>query len=182
MRISDWSSDVCSSDLVITKMIAEKMAPTMKISTHDFDYYAPDFPMLRDSAEKTGFFTHHSIEQMPEIAPSFIDAVLDAPGFAVCVHLEPVGWQIPTNDWLADKHDRKRMLDIDKANRRFSEKRNQNRNLYLLLKRYEDAGRIQIHCVRKYFCSHLINNATTLIVWGPPGSQSPYDGHRDDLP
>jgi hypothetical protein len=73
------------------------------------------------------------------------------------------------------------MIKIDEANKKFSLKKNQNRNLYPLLRALELEGRIQIYSVRKYLCSHLINNATTLISWGPPGDGVPNLDLRDDL-
>jgi hypothetical protein len=152
----------------------------MRVETHAFDYYRPDFSMFR-SPDRTAFLTHHSIEQIPQVRPDLIDAMLATPGFERCVHFEPCGWQIPTNNWLAGDENIPKMLEIDVANRKFSEKRNQNSNLYPLLKDYEDRRIITIHVVRKYFTSHLIGNATTLIVWGPGQGQPGDISRRDDL-
>jgi hypothetical protein len=167
----------------ITRLVAAEAAKTMKVSTHFFDYYEPDFGMFAEP-KATGIFTHHSIEQIPELPERLIEAVLQIPGFKRCVHLEPCGYQIPKNNWL-EGGDAELMRNIDTRNRRFSEKKNQNRNLYPLLREYERQGKIRIYTVRKYLTSHLIDNATTLIVWGP-SDRKLSDGElvnprRDDL-
>lgn len=166
----------------ITRTVAAQAAPTMKISTKAFDYYEPDFGFLSEN-EPTAVFTHHSIEQIPEVSQRLIDAILAIPGLATCVHLEPCGFQIPTQNWLANG-DLALMRSVDARNKRFAEKRNQNSNLYPLLRAYELQGRIKIHTVCKYFTSHLLDNGTTLIVWGPAdrdqaGGKSAQ--RRDDL-
>jgi hypothetical protein len=167
----------------ITRTVAAQAAPTMRLTTRAFDYYEPDFGFLTEN-KPTAVFTHHSIEQIPEVSPRLIDAILSIPGFTKCVHLEPCGFQIPTNNWLANGN-AGLMQSIDARNKRFAEKRNQNKNLYPLLRQYEQQGRISIHAVCKYFTSHLMENGTTLIVWGPPGAANTGAGHdntrRDDL-
>lgn len=157
----------------VAGLVARESSADIRLHALPFDYYAPDFSVLADE-RRTCFVTHHSIEQMPEIGAEYLDAILAVPGFHRCVHLEPVGWQVPANNWLVGAHAKEEMLRIDDANRRFSEKRNQNRNLYPLLRRYEREGRIRIWVCRKHLCSHLMANATTLIVWGPG------DGFRSD--
>lgn len=166
----------------ITRALAAHCAPTMRISAKEFDYYKPDFSFLSDN-KPTAIFTHHSIEQMPEISGQLLDSILAIPGFSCAVHMEPCGFQIPTNNWL-ENGNLKLMRGIDTRNRNFAAARNQNTNLYPLLRQYEREGKISIRSVQKYFTSHLIENATTLIVWGPPTATTG-NGHeaerRDDL-
>ncbi len=168
----------------IAELIAEESTANIKLRTQPFEYYDADFSFLSDK-QKTCFFTHHSIEQIPTIGREYIDNMLATPGFHRCVHMEPIGWQIPTNNWLADPELKGRMSEIDKANKRFAEKRNQNNNLYPLLREYEKQGKIRIHVCRKYLCSHLIANATTLIVWGKgdgvKSNEELINSRRDDL-
>lgn len=161
-----FALELTDTGRAVARMIADHAAPTMRLHTHFFDYYEPDFPMLQEP-RKTCVLTHHSIEQITNLPDGLINRILEIPGFYICVHLEPCGFQIPTNNWLADESAKRWMLEVDAANRRFSEKRNQNRDLYPSLRAYEKEGRIRMHVVRKYFTSHLIDNATTLIVWGP---------------
>lgn len=73
--------------------------------------------------------------------------------------------------------------NIDEGNRRFAGKRNQNSNLYPLLREMEKQRRIHIFSVKKYFTSHLIDNATTVILWGSADVSSPVNPawRRDDL-
>lgn len=178
-----YAFELTEAGKAVTRMVAAEAAPTMKIAAHFFDYYEPDFSVLKD-AKPTGVITHHSIEQIPEVSTRLIDAILAIPGFSRCVHLEPCGFQIPTNNWLAGGQ-AALMHDIDARNRRFSQKKNQNMNLYPLLRDYERQGKIRIYTVRKYLTSHLIDNATTLIVWGPSDRALPdnelVNPRRDDL-
>jgi hypothetical protein len=176
-----WALELTRSGRAVAEMIVKAAASGPDLRTRGFDYYEPDFSFLAAETKQTCFVTHHSIEQIPELSESFIQAVLSVPGFHRCVHIEPVGWQIPTNNWLADASLCDKMIEIDEANRRFSLKKNQNRNLYPLLRTMEQEGKIKIHVVRKYLCSHLINNATILISWGPSEAGVPDYALRDDL-
>lgn len=168
----------------VAELIATESTADINLHTQQFDCYEPDFSFLSDD-RKTCFVTHHSIEQMPEISADYIDNMLAVPGFHRCVHIEPVGWQIPTNNWLEGEIARGKMKEIDDANWCFSKKRNQNHNLYPLLREYEKQGKIRIHTCRKYLCSHLIDNATTLIVWGKgdgvKADSELVNARRDDL-
>jgi hypothetical protein len=175
-----WGLELTATGRKIMEEVGGKVAPTMKVRGAPFDYYHPDFSQFSEAAD-TCVFTHHSIEQIPKVPLELIDKILGIPGFKICVHYEPCGFQIPSNNWL-ESQDKEQMLEIDAANRRFAEKRNQNSNLYPLLKGLEQEGKIKIHSVRKYFTSHLINNATTLITWGPPDTaEAPGTHLRDDL-
>jgi hypothetical protein len=156
----------------VTDLIASKCAQRINIRTHFFNYFEPDFSMLRGD-KRTCFITHHSIEQVPELGRGLIEKMLEVPGFHRCVHLEPCGFQIPDNKWLRTRHVWEkpiaiaRMKRIDRDNEAFSRNKGQNMNLFPLLKAMEAEGRLRIHLVRKHFTSHLLSNATTLILWGP---------------
>lgn len=163
-----WGLELTRTGRKLMEQVGAEVAPTMKIRSAPFDYYNADFAQFSDSVD-TCVFTHHSIEQIPEIPVQLIERILAIPGFRRCLHFEPCGFQIPSNTWLDDSRQMKFMCGVDEDNKRFAEKRNQNRNLYPLLRDMEQKGKLKIHAVKKYFTSHLINNATTLIVWGPPG-------------
>ena|SRR5687767_2972594 len=156
----------------VTDLIAKHCAPHINIRTHFFNYFAPDFSNLAEQ-KRTCFITHHSIEQVPQLGRELFDRILSVPGFHRCVHLEPCGFQMPGNSWLRPGYfferpfNARRMRRIEADNRRFSEKRGQNMNLYPLLHDLEKDGKILIHQARKNFTSHLLSNATSLIVWGP---------------
>ena len=157
----------------VTDLIAKHCAQRMDIRTHFFNYFQPDFSMLAEH-KRTCFITHHSIEQVPQLGSELFERLLEVPGFYRCVHLEPCGFQIPDDSWLKSRFFFERPLNarhmrrIDADNRRFSEEKGQNMNLYPLLRDLENAGKVRIHQVRKYFTSHLLSNATSLIVWGRP--------------
>lgn len=162
--------------------VAQKAAPNMKFFAQPFDYYRPDFSMFADD-RPTVVFTHHSIEQIPQIGDYLLEAVRKIPGFIRSVHMEPVGFQVPGNSWLEASLET--MTGIDERNRSFAEKRDQNRNLYPLLRSMELAGTIRLPIVRKHFCSILLKNATTLLVWEDPRtpelSDTSMKAERDDL-
>ncbi len=136
----------------------------MDIRPRYFNYYAPDFSFLTEP-KPTLVYTHHSLEQMPEIGRNFFEAMLTIPGFRRCVHVEPVGFQLPGLDFLDPPATEEQMRRIDEANRKFTEKRNQNTNLWSILTGMEAEGLIRIVKTRKYFCSTILENATTLIIW-----------------
>jgi len=178
-----WGMELTRAGRELMERVASETVSSMKVHSASFDYYHADFSAL-SSTINTCVFTHHSIEQIPEVSVQLIERILLIPGFRCCLHFEPCGFQIPGNRWLADSSQIGLMAKIDEGNRRFAEKRNQNNNLYPLLRELELAGRITIHTVRKYFTSHLINNATTMIVWGPKHTESQAPGTggiRDDI-
>src|SRR3546814_6768352 len=47
MRISDWSSDVCSSDLPSVKAAVTATVPDTKVRDFVFHYNGPDAPIVR---------------------------------------------------------------------------------------------------------------------------------------
>lgn len=156
----------------VTDLIAKHCAPRIDMRTHFFNYFEPDFSSLTGQ-KRTCFITHHSIEQVPHVGRELFERMLSVPGFHRCVHLEPCGFQMPGNSWLKSRFflerplNARRMRSIEADNRRFSENRGQNMNLYPILRDLEKEGRIVIHRAWKYFTSHLLSNATSLIVWGP---------------
>lgn len=170
------------------ELIARRAAVGMKLSAHFYNHYEPDYSFLKESLPTT-VFSHHSIEQIPQLGANYVDALLAIPGFQRCVHLEPVGFQVPSDTWLTSPRSLKFMRKVDKLNRDFTEKQNQNKNLYPLLIEQEKLGKIKITVVRKYYCSTILHNATTLIIWEKPGAtpvtptlHTPAGGsRRDDL-
>jgi hypothetical protein len=175
-----WGFELTKTGLQLMDKVGAECAPTMRLRSSRFDYYDADFSALGQSAE-TCVFTHHSIEQIPEIPENLIERIIAIPGFKLCMHMEPVGFQFQSDKWLADSKNKKLMEQIDEDNRRFAEKRNQNRNLYSVLKKFEERGAIKIFAVKKYFTSHLLTNATTIISWGLPSSAESVLQRRDDI-
>lgn len=157
--------------------VGAECAPGMRLRSSRFDYYDADFSALGQTAE-TCVFTHNSIEQIPE---NLIERIIAIPGFKLCMHMKPVGFQFQSDKWLADSKNKELMDRIDADNRRFAGKRNQNRNLYSVLKKLEEQGVIKIFAVKKYFTSHLLANATTLISWGLPSDADSVAQRRDDV-
>ena len=175
-----WGFELTKTGRQLMDKVGAECAPTMRLRSSRFDYYDADFSALGQPAE-TCVFTHHSIEQIPEIPENLIERIMAIPGFRVCMHMEPVGFQFMSDKWLADSQNNTLMDRIDADNRRFAEKRNQNSNLYPVLKKFENNGTIKIFAVKKYFTSHLLANATTLISWGLPSDADYVAQRRDDF-
>ncbi|MCB0419285.1 MAG: class I SAM-dependent methyltransferase, partial [Bdellovibrionales bacterium] len=165
----------------LAKRVAQSAAPKMPFFTHAFDYYRPDFSMFAE-AKPTVVFSHHSLEQIPSVGERLFEAIKGIPGLIRVVHLEPVGFQVPGATWLENVRP-DRMEYIDSLNRAFATKRDQNLNLYPILRSMELEGSIRLTRVRKHFCSILLKNATTLLVWEPNGTPSltTPETQRDDL-
>lgn len=175
-----WGFELTATGRQLMERVGAECAPTMGLRASGFDYYDADFSLLKEQLE-TCVFTHHSIEQIPEIPENLIERIMNIPGFKVCVHMEPVGFQIKSDKWLVDSKNKKLMEQIDTDNKRFAGKRNQNSNLYSTLMKFEREGRIKIFSVKKYFTSHLLANATTVISWGAPFHKPTGSQRRDDL-
>lgn len=175
-----WGFELTRTGRELMERVGTTCAPEMTLRSSAFDYYDADFSALDGDAE-TCVFTHHSIEQIPEVPATLIDRILAIPGFQVCMHMEPVGFQFASDKWLDAPAGKDLMKRIDAENRRFAEKRNQNANLYALLRRYEREGRIKIFSIKKYFTSHLLSNATTVIAWGAPDTKGNANFRRDDI-
>ncbi len=175
-----WGFELTKTGRQLMDKVGAECAPTMRLRSSRFDFYDADFSALGHTAE-TCVLTHHSIEQIPEIPENLIERIMAIPGFRVCMHMEPIGFQFKSYKWLSDSQNKTLMDRIDADNRRFAEKRNQNRNLYPVLKKLENRGTIKIFAVKKYFTSHLLANATTLISWGLPSSADSVAQRRDDI-
>lgn len=175
-----WGFELTATGRRLMEKVGAACTPTMRLSSSPFDYYDADFSALAANVD-TCIFTHHSIEQIPEIPENLIERILAIPGFKMCLHMEPVGFQFKSDKWLADSGSKALMDKIDADNRKFAEKRNQNGNLYSVLRRLEDQGKLKIFSVKKYFTSHLLANATTVISWGLPSAEVAVMHQRDDL-
>lgn len=69
--------------------------PGMNYEAVAFDWTRPDLSFV-DPSRGLGHvlvFSHHSIEQVPEISADFYRQLGDLAESVVCVHVEPVGWQ-----------------------------------------------------------------------------------------
>lgn len=155
--------DLSKAGLMVARRIA-KVASVDRFHTHLFNIHAPDFPF--DDARRTLVFTSYAIEQVPRLSPQFIDAIRAIPGFVRCVHLEPVGFQIPTDDGL--DAERRAVSDrLDDFNRRWTESVDFNQNLYSVLAAAAGRGEIAIEAVRKNFVGST-RNVCSALVWGNP--------------
>lgn len=123
------------------------------VSVDAFNYYEPDFSSLADDDAPLAVFSCHSIEQIPTVPDDVITRLVALPRPVRCIHMEPVGWQMPgaenrtgTSQAHADKHD-------------------YNRNLWQLLKRFEASGDIKIIRHEPEILGLNTSNGTSLIEW-----------------
>ncbi len=163
---AEYSSfELTDSGRDLFRKIANHAAPQMNLKTYEFDYYDADFSALTDNVP-TIVFTHHSLEQITNAPKELFERIAKIPGLTEVLHLEPVGFQWKDDLWLKQK-DKKLMAEIDAGNKKFAEKRGQNGNLYAVLKDLEKQGTIEITEQKKYYCSSLMNNATSILAWKP---------------
>ncbi len=163
-------ADYCSYELTnsgreLFRKIATHAAPKMNLKTFEFDYYNADFSALTENIP-TVVFSHHSLEQITNIPQDLMERIAKIPGLTDVLHLEPVGFQWQDDSWLAQK-DLNLMAQIDSGNKKFAEKRQQNLDLYDVLSDLEKKGKIQITEKKKYYCSTILNNATSILSWKP---------------
>lgn len=86
-----WGFELTETGRQLMDRVGAECAHTMRLRSSRFDYYDADFSSLSQPAE-TCVLTHHSIEQIPEISEGLIERIMAIPGFRMCMHMEPVGF------------------------------------------------------------------------------------------
>ena len=115
-----------------------------------WDYHRPDLSVL-GSVDEAVVFTAHSVEQIPRLSTQALDAIRGVARQVVCIHFEPVGWQLGgehpgTSAGYAEGHD-------------------YNRNLVELLRSEEQDGALMIDFALPDVVGVNPRNATTVIRW-----------------
>jgi hypothetical protein len=126
------------------------LEPALNLRALAFDYNAPDLSALGELAEAV-VITSHSIEQIPNLEPSVLDAVRGVARSVRVAHLEPVGWQLGS--------------DGPASSRAFAEQHDYNRDLVEVLRAAESRGQLEIETVIPNLVGTRSDNASTLIVW-----------------
>lgn len=143
--------------------------PRFQLESRAFDYHSADFSYLTE-AKTTLVYSIYSIEQITFVTDALIDRIMAIPGFARCVHIEPVGWQVDPNSFNARLDRVTKKLGIPALNQEIAaarrcRRKGKNRNLLETLRRYEKAGRIVIEAVDKDLVANDPLNPGTLVVW-----------------
>jgi hypothetical protein len=126
-----------------------------------FNFYEPEFHFTDNVP--TVVLTHYSIEQIPKISGYLFEAIMEIPGFETCIHIEPVGFQMPNDDAMPDEQ--KRLFTaLDKFNREWVESVDFNRNLHEVLCDLEARDVIEITTKLKNFAGHM-RNVASVIAW-----------------
>lgn len=165
-----WALEYTDAGRRLSSLFAS-MEAAYRLETRAFDYHQPDFSEITGPA-KTVVFSTYSIEQITYIKDELIERILAIPGFARCIHVEPVGWQVEPGAPLA-RFDRfaKKLglppLDQAAASRRRCWRKRKNRNLLETLRRFEAAGRIVIEEIDADLVANDPLNPGTLVVWRP---------------
>jgi len=108
----------------------------LKLRSMFFDYQSPDFSALSNKYKNVLIFSRGSIEQIDTLSEVLFEKLLLISERLICVHFEPVGWQIVKpfkQNLLTRKH------------RRRCKKYGYNTNLWALLKKFESKRLIKIN-------------------------------------
>ncbi|MDX9861166.1 MAG: hypothetical protein RBS99_09630 [Rhodospirillales bacterium] len=140
----------------VARSVRDASAGGPRIEVHPFDYYDADFAPIAGRYGRVVVFSSHSIEQIESLPAVALEAVLGVAEEVLCLHFEPIGWQFA---------DETRQAIRDYGQRAYGEKHGYNKNLWPLLKDYQQRGRLTIEhtsadamCVKTY-------NGTSLIRW-----------------
>jgi hypothetical protein len=124
--------------------------PQLRFRALPFDYYAPDLTSLGRHRHAV-VFTAHSVEQIPSLPASVIDAIRGVADSVTVLHFEPVGWQFNG--------------DTPGSSIAYAERHDYNRNLVDLLLDQEAAGNIEILTSIRDVMANNPANSTSLIAW-----------------
>lgn len=141
----------------VASRIAKSATSGPKLDVHPFDYYELEWRWLAKKFERAVIYTSHSIEQITELPTNFVERVSTLADDFVCLHFEPVGWQIP------GAQDR----DAGFGQLEYSQKHGYNTNLWALLNQKAETGSIEIFDARANVMAVKLYNGTSTIFWRP---------------
>lgn len=163
-----WALEYTEAGRQLSSLLA-KSEPRFRLQTREFDYHNADFSYLSEKRE-TVVYSTYSIEQITFIKDELIDRIMAIPGFSRCIHIEPVGWQVEPDAFIArlDRLAKKlglRALTQATASARRCWRHGKNRNLLETLRRFEQAGKIVIDTIDRDLVANDPLNPGTLVVW-----------------
>jgi hypothetical protein len=163
-----WALEYTEAGRQLSSLLA-KSEPRFRLETRAFDYHNADFSYLTEKLE-TVVYSTYSIEQITFIKDELIDRIMAIPGFTRCIHIEPVGWQVEPDAFIArlDRLAKKlglRAFNQATASARRCWRHGKNRNLLETLRRYEQAGKIVIETIDRDLVANDPLNPGTLVVW-----------------
>jgi hypothetical protein len=127
-----------------------ELDPRLDFSAIPFDYHEPVLPV--DGHRHAVVYTAHSIEQIPKVRPELIEAIRGVADRVTCLHFEPVGWQVESQE-------------REGSTLAYAEEHDYNRNLVEVLREAEAGGRIAIEILRPELFGINPRNSTTVIRW-----------------
>lgn len=163
-----WALEYTEAGRQASELLA-RAEPRFRLQSRAFDYHQPDFSYLTDKLE-TVVYSIYSIEQITFIKDALIERIMAIPGFTRCVHIEPVGWQVAPDEFLAKLDRLGKKLGLPPLNQATASARRcwrhgKNRNLLETLRRFEKAGKIVIEQVDRDLVANDPLNPGTLVVW-----------------
>ena len=122
------------------------MEPLLRLDVVPFDYHNPDLSLI-PRGRKSVVFSHHSIEQIPELKLSVFECVLDTADEVLGLHFEPVGFQ------YNDRSDE------------YAVTNDYNRNFRLIIEEAEKKGLITIEQTNVDFFGFALKNPASIVQW-----------------
>lgn len=132
--------------------------PAMKYAAPAFDWGSPDYSFIPERARHVTVYSCYSIEQIPQLSPDSIRALLQRTAAAesvLGVFIEPVGWQYPEQATDAALVER---------TRRYAHDKNYNLNLRQVMESLASERRLEILGVAVDVFGYD-HNPATVIHW-----------------
>ena len=168
-----FGTDISDVDLGICRQVAALEPVRAAITFHKFDHLAPDFSFMT-GLKNVVFFTCHTIEQVTTITDKLFLGMLAAAETFVCIHEEPVGWQLNDEVLAAVQNNAfpttprivKPFQPVDDYAAAATPVGSRwNLNLVPVLRDLVAQGKIKIERVDKHCSGMHLYNPTTRIVW-----------------
>lgn len=135
------------------------LEPAMRVAAVPFDFHDPDYSVLPEGHGGLLVFSCHGFEQVPMIDRAVFDRLLALGRPLVCVHFEPIGWQIRAGQKAGSAAG---------SSESHAREHDYNRNLWPLLEEMDRAGNIVIEKVEPDYMCINPKNGTSLVQWRSP--------------
>jgi hypothetical protein len=138
-----------------TRLLAA-LEPSLKLTVLPFDYRKPNYSDIPRTNSHAVVFTSHSIETISQLNEDAITGLFGLGDTVTGVHFEPIGWQMTDHAGGLG------------STKEYSLKSQYNENLWSLLSRLAEQGRISMDTVVPNIIHHKTYNASSLVIWHAP--------------
>jgi hypothetical protein len=125
-----------------------------------FDYHAPAYEAITPSDAPTVVISVHSVEQIPFLKEDVFLKLLERRPNLTGLHVEPIGWQLPEEEWGAAE---------PKSTEAYAEQHDYNRNLWATLEGLEQRDVLAITEVSPDIMGLNVRNPSSFIRWQSHG-------------